>query len=92
MRNSDFLVPFVYILAAVFYALVGLYAWRKRPAAGVVSFAWVMLSMSIWSGTYALEIFLPTVDAKLQILNIEYLGILGVPIFLFFYADRKSVV
>ena len=86
MRNSDFLVPFVYILAAVFYALVGLYAWRKRPAAGVVSFAWVMLSMSIWSGTYALEIFLPTVDAKLQILNIEYLGILGVPIFLFFYA------
>lgn len=86
MRNSDFLVPFVYILAAVFYALVGLYAWRKRPAAGVVSFAWVMLSMSIWSGTYALEIFLTTVDAKLQILNIEYLGILGVPIFLFFYA------
>lgn len=86
MYNADFLVPFVYILAAIFYALVGLYAWRKRPAVGVVSFAWVMLSMSIWSLTYALEIFLPTINAKLQVLNIEYLGILGVPVFLFFFA------
>ena len=86
MYSTDILVPFVYILAAIFYALLGLYAWRKRPAVGVISFAWVMLSMSVWSLTYGLEIFFPSLGAKLQVLNLEYIGILGVPVFLFFYA------
>lgn len=86
MLRSELFIPLVFILAAIFYAMLGLYAWRKRPAAGVVSFAWAMLSLSIWSFTYALEIFLPQLSAKLLVLHIEYIGIIGVPVFLFFFA------
>ncbi|NWF64515.1 MAG: diguanylate cyclase [Chloroflexi bacterium] len=83
MARSELLIPIIFVLAAIFYALLGLYAWRKRPALAVASFAWVMLSMSIWAFTYALEIILPSLPAKIFIINIEYLGILGAPIFLF---------
>lgn len=86
MLRPEFFVPFIFVLAAIFYALLGLYAWGKRPAAGVVSFAWIMLSMSIWSFTYGLEIFFPLISTKLIVLDFEYIGILGVPVFLFFFA------
>jgi len=86
MTPLEILIPFVFTLAAIFYALLGLYAWRRRPAAGVVSFAWVMLSMSLWSFTYGLEIFFSTLDYMLLILNVEYIGIISVPVFIFFFA------
>lgn len=86
MLRLEIFIPLVYILAAVFYALLGLYAWRKRPAAGVVSFAWAMLSMSVWAFTYGLEIFFPLLETKLLIVNIEYIGIVCVPVFLLFFA------
>lgn len=86
MLRLELFVPLVFILAAIFYALLGLYAWRKRPAAGVVSFAWAMLCTSIWSFAYGLEIFLPQLSTKLSILNVEYIGIVGVPVFIFFFA------
>lgn len=86
MVRPDFFVPLIFILAAVFYALLGLYAWRRRPAVAVSPFAWLMLSVSLWAFTYGLEIFLPTVEGKLFILNIEYIGIVGVPIFLYLFA------
>lgn len=86
MMKLEFFVPFIFTLAAIFYSLLGLYAWRKRPAPGIVSFAWVMLSMSIWSFTYGLEVFFPSLSAKLWVLNFEYIGIVGVPVFLLFFA------
>ncbi|RPH39582.1 MAG: GAF domain-containing protein, partial [Burkholderiales bacterium] len=86
MVRPEFFIPFVFTLAAVFYALLGLYAWRRRPAVAVSSFAWVMLSMSVWSLTYGLEIFFPLLSTKLWIVNFEYIGIVGAPIFLFFFA------
>ena len=86
LLRLDLLVPIVFILAAVFYALLGLYAWRKRPAVAVVSFAWVMLAGSIWSFMYGLEILLPTLFAKLLAVNLEYIGIVIMPVFLFFFA------
>lgn len=86
MPQIEFLIPLIFILAAIFYALLGLYAWRKRPAAGVVSFAWFMLSLSIWSFTYGLEVFVPQLAVKLLVLNIEYIGIAWAPVFVFFFA------
>lgn len=90
MLRPELFVPLVFILAAIFYAMLGLYAWRKRPAAGVVSFAWAMLCMSIWSFTYGLEIFAPQLAIKLLVLNVEYIGIAGVPIFIFFFALEST--
>lgn len=86
MVRFEFFLPIIFILAAAFYALLGLYAWRRRPAVAVVSFAWVMLSMSIWSFAYGLEVSLPALPSKLLILNFEYIGIVAVPVFLFFFA------
>ncbi|MBK7450160.1 MAG: diguanylate cyclase [Anaerolineales bacterium] len=86
MFNSGFLIPFIYVLAAIFYALLGLYAWRKRPVVAVIPFAWAMLSISIWSFLYGLEIFSPSLNTKILIINLEYIGIIGLPVFLFFFA------
>lgn len=86
MLWTELFVLSIFTLAAIFYALLGLYAWRKRPAAGVVSFAWVMLSMSIWSFAYGLEVFFPLLEEKLLVMDVEYIGILGVPVFLFFFS------
>lgn len=86
LPRFDFFVPIVFILAAIFYALLGLYAWRKRPAIAVVPFAWVMLCMSVWSLVYGLEILLPTLFEKQIAVNVEYIGIVCMPVYLFFFA------
>jgi diguanylate cyclase (GGDEF)-like protein/PAS domain S-box-containing protein len=82
----DLIVLFAYATAAVFYALLGLYAWRKRPAVAVTPFAWAMLGISIWSLTYGLEVYYPSVSAKLLFINIEYIGIAIIPVSLWFFA------
>lgn len=84
--HLELLVPLIYTLAAIYYALLGLYAWKKRPAVAVVSFAWAMLSISFWTFTYSLEIYFPSLPAKLFFVFAEYLGIVSVPVFLFFFA------
>lgn len=79
-------VPLVYLLAAIPYAWLGLYAWRKRPAVAVRPFAWAMLGLSIWAFAYSLEILFPLLAAKLFFTNIEYIGVVSVPVFLLFFA------
>ncbi len=86
MINLNLYVALVYLVAAIPYAWLGLYAWRKRPAVAVTPFAWVMLAISIWAFLYSLEIFLPTLPAKLFILKIEYFGIVSLPVYLLFFA------
>jgi diguanylate cyclase (GGDEF)-like protein/PAS domain S-box-containing protein len=86
MLRLELAVPLVFILAAVFYALLGLYAWRRRPAVAVAPFAWTMFSLAVWAFAYGLEVFLPTLPAKLAAVNLEYIGIASAPVFLFYYA------
>lgn len=84
--RPDLYISMIYVIVAIPYALLGLYAWRKRPAVAVNPFAWAALCMSIWSLTYGLEILVPSLSTKLFIINIEYFGIVGVPVFLLFFA------
>lgn len=87
MQNRlELYVSFIYLLAAVPYVWLGLHAWRKRPAVAVTPFAWAMLGMAIWSFTYSLEIFFPSLPAKLFITKLEYIGIVSIPIFILFFA------
>lgn len=86
LNRIDLYVPLIYLLAAVPYAWLGLYTWRKRPAVAVTPFAWTMLGLSIWSFLYSLEIFLPTLAAKLFFVSIEYISIVSIPVFLLFFA------
>ena len=84
--NLDLYVPLVYLLTAIPYAWLGLYAWRKRPAVAVTPFAWAMLGMSIWTFAYGLVIFFKDPQTKLLFLKVEYIGIVSVPVFLFMFA------
>src|SRR5688572_10565306 len=85
-NRLDIYVPLIYLLAAVPYVWLGLYAWNRRPAIAVTSFAQVMLGMSIWSSMYALEIFSPSISAKILFTEIEYFGIVVVPVAMLFFA------
>lgn len=86
MMDLHLYVTLVYLIAAIPYAWLGLYAWRKRPAIAVTTFTWAMLAMSVWSFGYSLEVFSPDLQTKLFIVDIEYIGIVSVPIFLLFFA------
>ncbi|MBL8102625.1 MAG: diguanylate cyclase [Anaerolineales bacterium] len=79
-------VALIYLCAAIPYAWLGLYAWRKRPAVAVIPFAWSMLAISFWAFTYSLEIFSLDLQTKLSVVNIEYIGIVSLPVCLTFFA------
>jgi diguanylate cyclase (GGDEF)-like protein/PAS domain S-box-containing protein len=84
--SSNFYVSLIYLLAAVPYAWLGLFAWRKRPAVAVTPFAWTMLGLSVWTFTYSLKLFLPDFSTTLFLTKVEYLGIVSFPVFLLFFS------
>lgn len=85
-NHLNFLIPFIYLLVSIPYAVLGLYAWYRRPAVGVIPFAWMVLGMAVWSFAYALEIYFPDLPTKLFLVKIEYLGIASIPVFLLIFA------
>lgn len=86
LNRPDIYVPLIYLVAAVPYAWLGLYAWRRRPAIAVTSFAQVMLGMSVWTAMYSLEIFSRDLSSKLFFQTLQYFGIVSVPISMLFFA------
>lgn len=86
MNRPDIFAPLIYVLAAVPYAWLGLYAWHKRPAVAVTSFAYVMLSMSIWTSMYGLEIFSEQLSTKIIFQALQYVGIVTIPVNMLFFA------
>ncbi|MBL8050615.1 MAG: diguanylate cyclase [Anaerolineales bacterium] len=86
LNRPDIYVPLIYLVAAIPYAWLGLYAWRRRPAIAVTSFAQVMLGMSIWTTAYSLELFSSSIPAKIFFTQIEYIGVAVAPLAMFFFA------
>jgi diguanylate cyclase (GGDEF)-like protein len=86
LNRMNLFVPLIYQLAALPYALLGLYAWRRRHSAAVAPFAWAMLGLSVWAFAYSLEIFFPSLEAKLFFVGVEYIGIAATPVFMLFFA------
>ncbi len=84
--NEDLSVALIYLLAAVLYVQLGLYAWRQRPTVAVTPFAWALFSMSIWSFTYGLGIFFSSLETKLLFVKLEYIGLVSTPVFLLIFA------
>jgi len=85
-NHPEFYVSLIYLIAAVLYAWLGLFAWRKRPAVAVSPFAWAMLGLSIWSAAYSMELLFPSLPTILFLTKIEYIGIISAPVFLLFFA------
>jgi len=84
------LIPLIYLLAAIPYATLGLYAWFRRPAAAVTPFAWMMFGMAIWSFVYSFEISSQDVQTKLRLDNVEYFGVVSIPVFFLMFALEFS--
>jgi signal transduction histidine kinase len=55
--------------------------WRRRPAQGANAFTLLMLVTGGWSFFYALEIAAPSLDAKLLLAGVQYIGITTLPVF-----------
>jgi len=85
-KNPALYVSLIYLLAAIPYAWLGLYAWRKRPAVAVTPFAWAMLGMSFWSFIYGLDVFLTDIEVMLFLRKLEYISIVSIPVFLLIFA------
>ncbi len=86
LDNSSLYVSLIYFLAAIPYAWMGLYAWRKRPAVAVTPFAWMMLSLSVWSSMYGLELALPNILQKIIAHKAMLFGVAAIPILILFFA------
>lgn len=74
--------PYV-VLAALAAAVAGVLAyitWRRRPAAGVLPLAWLLLAVAEWSLGYAFELGTAFLPAKILWAKVQYLGIVSVPV------------
>src|SRR5207302_7684782 len=71
---------FAVVIAGVISAGLALYAWRRRLMAGVAAFSILMLAVAVWTLGYALELAGGDIPTKLFWLDVEYLGIVIVPV------------
>lgn len=78
-------VLLIYLLVAILYAWLGFYAWNFKSSKAVTPFALAMLGCSIWTFFYGMEIFFPSLSMKLHMADIKYIGIVGIPVFIFFF-------
>ncbi len=75
----------VYLLISALLTLAAsVIAWR-RTAPGSFSLSLLLLSMTVWSGFYALKLLPLPIDVKILLSNIIYIGVVAVPtLFLIF--------
>lgn len=84
--DTHFSIPLLYLFASIPYAWLGILAWRRRSVTAAVSFAWMMFGMSLWSFTYSLEIFSPSLSLKLFYTQIEYFAVVSCPVLMLSFA------
>ncbi len=73
-----------YVLPLVFSALVSaglvIVVWQHRSAAGATPLIFILLAVVVWSAGNTLELGCVDLQAKLFWANVEYLGIVSVPV------------
>jgi diguanylate cyclase (GGDEF)-like protein/PAS domain S-box-containing protein len=74
------------LIAAFVAAVLAGYAWIRRSLPGAIPFLFLMLSVAVWSFGYGLEIAAPGFPLKLLSAKLQYLGIVGVPLFWWIYS------
>jgi diguanylate cyclase (GGDEF)-like protein/PAS domain S-box-containing protein len=73
--------PYSLILAisALISAVAGIAAWTRRPAPGAAPLAVLMLSLTVWSCTYAVMWLNTSEGGQVFWLNVTYFGVLVIP-------------
>ncbi len=62
-------------LCAGLTLMLGIYAWRRRPGLGALSFAALMLIVSGWAASYALELMVQDLPGKFFWIQVRWLFI-----------------
>lgn len=75
--NAYALLMFITAIVAVALAF---YVWWRRPSAQTRLWSLLVLAVAEWSLGYALELGSPTLSAKLFWSNINFVGVVAVPV------------
>jgi len=75
--NAYALLMFITAIVAVVLAF---YVWRRRPSAQTRLWSLLVLAVAEWSLGYALELGSPTLSAKLFWSNVNFAGVVAVPV------------
>ncbi len=67
-------------VASTLSAVIGYFAWLRRPAAGTVALALLMAGIAEWSFLYALELASTSLDVMILLAKLQYVGIVIVPV------------
>lgn len=87
MHTPQVILTLVLLLLGAFYAWVGLYISHRQIEARA-SFMGMMLSMSLWSLFYGLEVMANTLQAKLLWARLGYFGNVSLPVFWIFFRSE----
>ena len=82
--NSNLYSTILFLGAIIGLSLVWA-GWQRRSAPGARMFAGSMLAVTLWAAGYAFELGLPGLPAKIWSAKIEYIGIVSVILFWFFF-------
>ncbi len=77
-QYTPYVLPLV--IAAAVSAAVAFFAWRRRPAPGVMSLVFLMLGVCEWSLGYAVGMASADLAAKVFWAKVQYFGIVSVPV------------
>ena len=85
---TPYVLPLV--ITAAISAAVALMAWRRRRVPGAITLLVFMLAVVEWSVGNVLELGSPDLEAKLFWANLEYLGIVIIPVMWLVFALQYS--
>jgi PAS domain S-box-containing protein len=74
-----FTPPELLLAAAAVTAILAAYGWHRRPAPGATFFVLLILAVSEWSLTYALELGSTDLASKIVFDALEFFGIVTIP-------------
>ena len=80
----------VYGAAALIALLAAVVMWRRRDAPGATPLALMMVSAGVWAIADAIELQVPTVDAKRLVAQFQYFGIIAAAPFFFHAATALA--
>ncbi len=87
-QYTPYVLPFVF--TAITSAALIVVTWRHRSAPGATPLILVMAAVFEWSAGNALELLSVELGAKIWWANVEYLGIVAVPLAWFVFAARYT--
>ncbi len=80
---SPYAVPL--LMAGLFAILLAVLTWNRRPVTGGTTFSLLVVSVSVWLFSGALEYMAPTLSGKVFWKNIQYLSITSAPVLWFYF-------